>query len=70
MPIETIELVVLAGVLGIVSAGLLAIIAQVFLSYLAQRNLGDIHSMGIEAVVAQNQQSELARSLDDPNNAE
>ena len=65
MVIDTIELTVLSGVLGIVAAGLLGVIAQVFLSYLSQRSLTDIHSLGVEAVVAQNQTGQLADSLDD-----
>ena len=65
MVVDTIEITALAGVLGIIVAGLLGVIAQVFLSYLSQRSLTDIHSMGVEAVVAQNQTGQLADSLDD-----
>lgn len=53
----------LLGVGSLVVVMLLAAVAQVGLSYLGQRNLNDIHSMGIQAVVAQNQQSNLADEL-------
>jgi len=55
--------------LAIIAVGLLVIIAvlgagvQAYLTAQAQRNLNDIHSMGIQAVVAQNQQSNLADEL-------
>ena len=49
------------GVLIVVS--ILAVVTQAVLSYLAQRNLNDIHALGVEAIVAQNQQSNLADEL-------
>jgi len=55
--------------LALLSVGLLIIIAvlgagvQAYLTAQAQRNLNDIHSMGIQAVVAQNKQSNLADEL-------
>jgi uncharacterized protein (UPF0303 family) len=53
------------GVLIVVS--ILAVTGQLILSYLGQRNLNDIHSMGIQAVVAQNQQTNLANELQETN---
>lgn len=55
--------------LALLAVGLLVVIAilgagvQAYLTAQAQRNLNDIHSMGIQAVVAQNQQSNLADEL-------
>jgi len=55
--------------LALLAVGLLIIVAvlgagvQAYLTAQAQRNLNDIHSMGIQAVVAQNQQSNLADEL-------
>jgi len=55
--------------LALLAVGLLIVIAvlgagvQAYLTAQAQRNLNDIHSMGIQAVVAQNQQSNLADEL-------
>lgn len=53
------------GVLIVVS--ILAITGQLILSYLGQRNLNDIHSLGIQAVIAQNQQTNLANELQQTN---
>jgi len=55
--------------LALLAVGLLIVVAilgagvQAYLTAQAQRNLNDIHSMGIQAVVAQNQQSNLADEL-------
>ena len=55
--------------LALFAVGLLVVITvlgagvQAYLTAQAQRNLNDIHSMGIQAVVAQNQQSNLADEL-------
>lgn len=55
--------------LALLAVGLLIVVAimgagvQAYLTSQAQRNLNDIHSMGIQAVVAQNQQSNLADEL-------
>lgn len=55
--------------LALLAVGVLVLIAvlgagvNTYLSAQAQRNLNDIHSLGIQAVVAQNQQSNLADEL-------
>jgi hypothetical protein len=55
--------------LAVLAVGLLVIVAvlgtavNAYLSANAQQNLNDIHSMGIQAIVAQNQQSNLADEL-------
>jgi len=55
--------------LALLAVGLIVVVAilgagvQAYLTAQAQRNLNDIHSMGIQAVVAQNQQSNLADEL-------
>ena len=56
------------GVLIVVS--ILAVVTQAALSYLSQRNLNDIHSMGIQAVIAQNQQTSLANELQETNDTD
>jgi uncharacterized protein (UPF0303 family) len=53
----------LLGVGVLITVAILAVVVQTILSALAQRNLNDIHSMGIQAVIAQNQQSNLADEL-------
>lgn len=57
----------LLGVGTLVVVSILAVVGQLILSYLGQRNLNDIHALGIEAVVAQNQQTNLANELQETN---
>jgi len=55
--------------LALLAVGLLVLVAVIgtgvnaYLAANAQQNLNNIHSMGIQAVVAQNQQSNLADEL-------
>jgi len=56
----TIEL----GVLAIIGLGLLFGVVQAVLSYLAQRNLNDLHSMGMQAIIAVNELQIVDESLE------
>lgn len=60
----------LLGVGVLIVVAILAVVGQTILSYLAQRSLNDIHSMGIEAVIAQNQQTSLANELQETNDTD
>lgn len=66
-PVVDINELALLGVGLLVVVAILAVAGQLVLSYLAQRNLNDIHALGIEAVVAQNQQTNLANELQQTN---
>lgn len=57
----------LLGVGVLIAVSILAITGQLILSYLSQRNLNDIHSLGIQAIIAQNQQTNLANELQQTN---
>lgn len=66
-PVVNINELALLGVGLLVVVAILAVAGQLILSYLGQRNLNDIHALGIEAVVAQNQQTNLANELQQTN---
>jgi len=66
-PVVNINQLALLGVGLLVVVAILAVAGQLILSYLGQRNLNDIHALGIEAVVAQNQQTNLANELQQTN---
>jgi len=66
-PAVNVNELALLGVGVLIIVALFAVVTQAILSFLAQRNLNDIHSMGIEAVVAQNQQTNLANELQETN---
>jgi hypothetical protein len=42
-----------------------AVIAQVGLSYLGQRNLNDLHTQGLQAIIATNDIETVDREMDD-----
>lgn len=69
-PVVNINQLALLGVGLLVVVAILAVAGQLILSYLGQRNLNDIHALGIEAVVAQNQQTNLANELQQTNDTE
>lgn len=53
------------GIIATVALGFLLGVAQVVLSYLAQRNMNDMHSLGIQAIIAVNEMKTVDRSLED-----
>ncbi len=69
-PVVNINQLALLGVGLLVVVAILAVAGQLILSYLGQRNLNDIHALGIEAVVAQNQQTNLANELQQTNDTD
>jgi len=69
-PVVDINQLALLGVGLLVVVAILAVAGQLILSYLGQRNLNDIHALGIEAVVAQNQQTNLANELQQTNDTD
>jgi len=66
-PAVDINQLAVLGVSLLVVVAILAVAGQLVLSYLGQRTLNDIHALGIEAVVAQNQQTNLANELQQTN---
>jgi len=55
----------LLGVGGVLTVMILAVIAQVGLSYLAQRNLNDQLSLGIQGIVGTNNLRTIDDQMDD-----
>jgi len=53
------------GVIATVALGFLMGIAQVILSYLSQRNLNDMHSLGLQAIIGANEMKIVDKSLED-----
>ena len=62
-----LDTLALYGVGLLVIVAILAVGAQVVLSFLAQRNLNDLHSLGMQAIVANNDIQTVDRALDDRN---
>jgi len=60
-----LDTLALYGVGLLVIVSILAVGAQVVLSFLAQRNLNDLHSLGMQAIVANNDIQTVDRALDD-----
>lgn len=63
MPIDINQLALL-GVGAVVVVMILAILAQIGLSYLAQRNLNDQLSLGIQGIVGTNNLETIDRRMD------
>ncbi len=57
--------VFVTGIIATVALGFLMGVSQVILSYLAQRNLNDMHSMGIQAIIGVNEMKVIDRSMED-----
>jgi len=55
----------LLGVGGVLTVMILAVLAQVGLSYLAQRNLNDQLSLGIQGIVGTNNLRTIDNQMDD-----
>jgi len=64
----SVEGIVTTGVLAIVGIGIIMAVTQGVLSYLAQRNLNDIHSMGMQAIVGSNDMQVVDNSMEDYKN--
>jgi hypothetical protein len=67
MPIDINQLALL-GVGGVLTIMILAVLAQVGLSYLAQRNLNDQLSLGLQGIVGANNLRVVDEQQDDFNN--
>jgi len=68
MAVVDINQLAILGVSAIVLIAILGTLAQGYLASQAQANLNNIHSQGIQAVIAQNQQDNLADELQETNN--
>jgi len=64
----SVESMITTGVLAIVGIGIIMAVTQGVLSYLAQRNLNDIHSMGMQAIVGSNDMQVVDNSMEDYKN--
>jgi indole-3-glycerol phosphate synthase len=63
-----LNVLALYGVGLLVIVAILAMGAQFALSFLAQRNLNDLHALGMQAIVASNDIETVDRALDDDRN--
>jgi|APHM01.1.fsa_nt_gi hypothetical protein len=66
-PVININRLAVLAVGVVVLVAVLGTAIQAYLSATSQQNLNDIHSMGIQAIVAQNQQTNLANQLQETN---